>query len=90
MLSNFECLTCKPKCVHVIRTRKYIHLALIQSKVMHFTKTQICELLVGIPTSPINKISEALNDIQSIARGVLTQWNGHTVLASPLRFISDR
>ena len=63
---------------------------LIQSKVIHFTKTQICDLLVGIPTSPINKISEALNDIQSIARGVLTKWNGHTVLASPLRFISDR
>ena len=63
---------------------------LIQSKVIQFTKTQICDLLVGIPTSPINKISEALGDIQSIARGVLTQWNGHTVLASPLRFISDR
>lgn len=63
---------------------------MIQSKVVNMTKFQVCDLLEGIPTSPINKISEALADVQSIARGVVTEWNGQSVLASPLRFISER
>ena len=54
------------------------------------TKVQVCELLEGIPTSPINKISEALADVQSVARGVVRDWDGQSVLASPLRFISER
>ena len=62
----------------------------VQSKVIGMTKSQVCELLDGIPTSPINKISEALADAQSIARGVVTEWKGQSVLASPLRFISER
>ena len=62
----------------------------IQSKVTELTRHEVCELLQDIPTSPINKISESLADIQSIARGVITEWNGQPVLASPLRFISER
>ena len=64
--------------------------SLIQSKVGDKSRKEVCELLDGIPTSPINKISEALTDIQSIARGVIGEWDGQSVLASPLRFISER
>ena len=54
------------------------------------SRTEVNDLLEGIPTSPINKISEALSDIQSIARGAVGQWKGLPILASPLRFISER
>ena len=62
----------------------------IQSKTIDLTRDGVCDLLQGIPTSPINKISEAFDDIQSKARGVIQNWNGNPVLASPLRFISER
>ena len=64
--------------------------SVVQSKVINMSKTQVCDLLEGIPTSPINKISEALADAQSVARGVISEWDGQAVLASPLRFISER
>ena len=64
--------------------------SLIQSKVEVLSRAEVCDLLDSIPTSPINKISEALADIQSIARGVIGDWQGQPVLASPLRFISER
>lgn len=63
---------------------------MVQSKVIDMTKSHVCDLLEDIPTSPINKISEALADVQSIARGVVAEWKGRSVLASPLRFISER
>ena len=72
-----------------VNSRKEV-VDIVQSKVVGMTKIQVCELLEGIPTSPINKISEALADAQSVARGVVTEWNGQSVLASPLRFISER
>lgn len=72
-----------------VNSRKEL-VELIESITSGYSRTEICEMLQGIPTSPINKISEALNDIQSIARGVVTQWKGDPVLASPLRFISER
>ena len=72
-----------------VNARKEV-VEMVQSKVVDMTKSQVCDLLEGIPTSPINKISEALADAQSIARGVVTEWNGESVLASPLRFISER
>ena len=72
-----------------VNSRKEV-VDIVQSKVVGMTKIQVCELLEGIPTSPINKISEALADAQSIARGVVTEWNGQSVLSSPLRFISER
>ena len=43
-------------------------------------------LLEGVPYAPVNTITEALNDQQSVARGVVTDYNGVQVLASPLRF----
>jgi crotonobetainyl-CoA:carnitine CoA-transferase CaiB-like acyl-CoA transferase len=43
-------------------------------------------LLTGIPCAPVNTITEALNDKQSKARGLVTKYNGVDVLASPLRF----
>tara|TARA_B110001452_G_scaffold253278_1_gene243807 strand:- start:4066 stop:5085 length:1020 start_codon:yes stop_codon:yes gene_type:complete len=64
--------------------------SLLQSKVTNLSRMDVVNLLDGIPTSPINKISEALSDVQSISRGVIGQWDGHSVLASPLRFISKR
>ena len=64
--------------------------AMVQSKVSEMSRAEVVKLLQGIPTSPINKISEALADIQSIARGVVTKWNDKDVLSSPLRFISER
>ena len=72
-----------------VNSRKEL-VELIESITSGYSRTEICEMLQGIPTSPINKISEALNDIQSIARGVVTEWKGDPVLASPLRFISER
>ena len=63
---------------------------MVQSKVIDMTKSHVCDLLEDIPTSPINKISEALADTHSIARGVVAEWKGQSVLASPLRFISER
>ena len=74
---------------HRVKSRKEV-VDVVQSKVLGMTKLQVCGLLDGIPTSPINKVSEALADVQSIARGVVTKWNNHSVLASPLRFISER
>ena len=62
----------------------------IQSKVAELSRNEVSVLLQDIPTSPINKISESLADIQSIARGVITEWKGQQVLASPLRFMSER
>ena len=44
-------------------------------------------LLHGIPCAPVNTVLEALEDPQSIARGVVTQHKGVDVLASPLRFM---
>jgi crotonobetainyl-CoA:carnitine CoA-transferase CaiB-like acyl-CoA transferase len=58
---------------------------LVQNK----TKQEIQILLEGIPTSPINSISEALTDPQSVARGVITQFEGNPILASPLRFMTS-
>ena len=63
---------------------------LIQSITLNYSRDEICEMLQGIPTSPINKISEALADKQSLARGVVSQFNGNPILSSPLRFISER
>ena len=63
---------------------------IISEKTSEYNRIDLTELLQGIPTSPINKISEALNDPQSIARGVVTSWSNLPVLASPLRFMSKR
>jgi crotonobetainyl-CoA:carnitine CoA-transferase CaiB-like acyl-CoA transferase len=51
------------------------------------TRANLENLLQGIPCSPVNTISEALNDPQSIDRGLVSNYKGVPVLASPLRFI---
>lgn len=63
--------------------------ALISSRVADFSRDELVGILVGIPNSPVNTISEALADPQSIARGILTEYNGVRVLSSPLRSLDN-
>ena len=64
--------------------------AIIQSLTIDYPRSEICSKLDGIPTSPINKISEAFADEQSKFRGVIGEWKGNSVLSSPFRFMSER
>jgi crotonobetainyl-CoA:carnitine CoA-transferase CaiB-like acyl-CoA transferase len=59
----------------------------IAEKIKLMTRANLENLLQGIPCSPVNTISEALNDPQSIDRGLVSNYKGVPVLASPLRFI---
>ena len=54
--------------------------------VAKYDRQALERLLEGVPCAPVNTITEALNDQQSVARGVVTDYNGVQVLASPLRF----
>ena len=62
----------------------------IQTWVEQYTRTELEELLQGIPCAPINTVSEALADPQSVAREVLLDEHGVTTLASPLRFMQSQ
>jgi crotonobetainyl-CoA:carnitine CoA-transferase CaiB-like acyl-CoA transferase len=62
----------------------------IQSWIQHLNRTELEEVLQGIPCAPINTVSEALADAQSVAREVLLKEDGVTTLASPLRFIQSQ
>ncbi len=62
---------------------------IISEIVKNSLRRDLEELLQGIPCSPVNTVSEALKDPQSIARGLITQHMGVDVLASPLRFKSS-
>ena len=64
--------------------------SLIQTWVEQHTRAELEQLLQGIPCAPINTVSEALADAQSIARGALLEENGVTTLASPLRFMQPQ
>ncbi|DAC55388.1 MAG TPA: hypothetical protein D7H78_01150 [Candidatus Poseidoniales archaeon] len=64
--------------------------SLIQTWVGRYTRAELEHLLQGIPCAPINTVSEALADAQSIARGALLKENGVTTLASPLRFMQSQ
>jgi len=59
----------------------------IQSWIQQLNRTELEEVLQGIPCAPINTVSEALADAQSVARKVLLNEDGVTTLASPLRFM---
>ena len=72
-----------------IANRKEIE-ALIQTWVEQHTRSKLEELLHGIPCAPINTVSEALADVQSVARGALLEEHGVTTLASPLRFMQPQ
>jgi crotonobetainyl-CoA:carnitine CoA-transferase CaiB-like acyl-CoA transferase len=60
----------------------------IQEWIQHHNRSDLEEMLAGIPCAPINTVSEALADPQSEARGALLNENGVTTLASPLRFMN--
>lgn len=60
--------------------------AMLTKIVAGHSRAELEELLTGIPCAPVNTITEALNDKQSNARGLVTKYNGVDVLASPLRF----
>ncbi|CAI8305740.1 MAG: Acetyl-CoA:oxalate CoA-transferase [Candidatus Poseidoniaceae archaeon] len=64
--------------------------SLIQTWVGRYTRAELEHLLQGIPCAPINTVSEALADAQSIARGALLEENDVTTLASPLRFMQSQ
>ncbi|MGB1366095.1 MAG: CaiB/BaiF CoA transferase family protein [Candidatus Poseidoniaceae archaeon] len=72
-----------------IANRKEIE-ARIQTWAGQYTRMELEELLQGIPCAPINTVSEALADVQSVARGALLEENGVTTLASPLRFMQSQ
>ena len=72
-----------------IANRKEIE-ALIQTWVEQHTRSKLEELLQGIPCAPINTVSEALADVQSVARGALLEERGVTTPASPLRFMQPQ
>ena len=72
-----------------IANRKEIE-PLIQAWVEQHTRSELEELLQGIPCAPINTVSEALADVQSVARGALLEERGATTLASPLRFMQPQ
>lgn len=63
--------------------------SLLANSVSEYTRDEMSGLLVGIPCSPVNTISEALADPQSVARGILTDYKGVQVLASPLRSLDN-
>ena len=72
-----------------IENRKEIE-SQIQKWVEQYTRTELEHMLQGIPCAPINTVSEALADIQSVTRGALLDENGVTTLASPLRFMQSQ
>ena len=53
-----------------------------------YTREELEQMLSGIPCAPINTIEEALNDPQSVSRGVIEMIGEVPTLASPLRFIN--
>jgi len=55
--------------------------------VENYNRKDLEDVLAGIPCAPINTIEEALNDPQSVARGVIQMVGEVPTLASPLRFI---
>ena len=62
----------------------------IQAWIEHYDRNEIEQMLQGIPCAPINTVSEALADPQSVARGALLERKNVTTLASPLRFMQPQ
>ena len=60
--------------------------AVVQDRVAAHSRSELEGMLVGIPCAPVNDVNEALEDIQSTARGAVIAVDGVEVLASPLRF----
>ena len=62
----------------------------IQAWIGHYHRNEVERMLQGIPCAPINTVSEALADSQSVARGALLERKNVTTLASPLRFMQPQ
>jgi crotonobetainyl-CoA:carnitine CoA-transferase CaiB-like acyl-CoA transferase len=62
----------------------------IQAWIGHYNRNEVERMLQGIPCAPINTVSEALADAQSVARGALLEQKNVTTLASPLRFMQPQ
>tara|TARA_B100000945_G_C20427678_1_gene621551 strand:+ start:12485 stop:13549 length:1065 start_codon:yes stop_codon:yes gene_type:complete len=60
----------------------------ISNIIENYNRNELEDMLSGIPCAPINTIEEALNDPQSISRGVIKMVGNVPTLASPLRFIN--
>jgi crotonobetainyl-CoA:carnitine CoA-transferase CaiB-like acyl-CoA transferase len=63
--------------------------ACVSKAISNLNRSELEEVLTGVPCAPVNTVLEALADPQSLARGAITQHMGVDVLASPLRFMSD-
>lgn len=64
--------------------------ALVQDAVSQHSREDLEALLSAvIPCAPVNTVREALEEEQSVARGVVGQYEGVDVLASPLRFMTS-
>ena len=72
-----------------IANRKEIETA-IQAWIEHYDRNEVEQMLQGIPCAPINTVSEALADAQSVSRGALLEQKNVTTLASPLRFMQPQ
>ena len=59
---------------------------LLAEIVKTYTRSELETICQGIPCSPVNTILEALSDKQSVARNIVSEYNGIEVLSSPLRF----
>ena len=86
-ISGFEVRTEWSKNAGRIEHREEIETD-IQEWIQHHNRSDLEEMLAGIPCAPINTVSEALADPQSKARGALLTENKVTTLASPLRFMN--
>ena len=64
--------------------------AAIQAWIEDYDRNEVELMLQGIPCAPINTVSEALADPQSVARGALLERKNVTTLASPLRFMQPQ
>ena len=72
-----------------IANREEIETA-IQAWIEDYDRNEVERMLQGIPCAPINTVSEALADSQSVARGALLERKNVTTLASPLRFMQPQ
>ena len=72
-----------------IANREEIETA-IQAWIEHYDRNEVEQMLQGIPCAPINTVSEALADAQSVSRGALLEQKNVTTLASPLRFMQPQ
>ena len=72
-----------------IANREEIETA-IQAWIEDYDRNEVELMLQGIPCAPINTVSEALADPQSVAREALLEQKNVTTLASPLRFMQPQ